>query len=176
MAWHYSGVRPLPYVDASSTAAITRRHGLKRTYLTPLPVFSVIGGKLTTCRSLAEETAAAVLKKLVRQFCEILTSCPPRMQRISRTEDIAQQSIEAFATEYGLTNKQGRGVWNLWGSKAYAWHTIARGPSSEPLSGIHLPRGAARYSIGHEWATTLNDLVERRLDAALRAGPFAGRH
>jgi glycerol-3-phosphate dehydrogenase len=32
IAWHYSGVRPLPYVDASSTAAITRRHALKQGY------------------------------------------------------------------------------------------------------------------------------------------------
>src|SRR4051812_3515824 len=28
IAWHYSGVRPLPYVDAKTPAAITRRHQL----------------------------------------------------------------------------------------------------------------------------------------------------
>lgn len=64
IAWHYSGVRPLPYVDAKTTAAITRRHQLVWNEDSPLPLVSLVGGKLTTCRSLAEETATAVLGRL----------------------------------------------------------------------------------------------------------------
>ena len=52
---HYAGVRPLPYVDASTPAAVTRRHSLHEHPDSPIPLVSVIGGKLTTCRSLAEE-------------------------------------------------------------------------------------------------------------------------
>jgi glycerol-3-phosphate dehydrogenase len=33
----------------------------------PVPLVSLVGGKLTTCRSLAEETAAAVLARLGRK-------------------------------------------------------------------------------------------------------------
>jgi glycerol-3-phosphate dehydrogenase len=63
---HQCGVRPLPYVDAKTPAAITRRHQLVWNEDAPLPLVSLVGGKLTTCRSLAEETAAAVLTRLGR--------------------------------------------------------------------------------------------------------------
>lgn len=62
--FHYSGVRPLPFVPAGSTAGITRRHWLQPHPAAPLPLYSVIGGKLTTCRSLAEATAQTVLAAL----------------------------------------------------------------------------------------------------------------
>jgi glycerol-3-phosphate dehydrogenase len=61
---HQCGVRPLPYVDASTPAAITRRHQLVWNEASAVPLVSLVGGKLTTCRSLAEETAAVVLARL----------------------------------------------------------------------------------------------------------------
>ena len=64
IAMHYCGVRPLPFVDAKTPAAITRRHQLVWNDQSRVPLVSLVGGKLTTCRSLAEETAAAVLAKL----------------------------------------------------------------------------------------------------------------
>ncbi|HEV3415864.1 MAG TPA: FAD-dependent oxidoreductase, partial [Pirellulales bacterium] len=54
IALHYSGVRPLPASDASATAAVTRRHWLEPNTESAVPLYSIIGGKLTTCRSLAE--------------------------------------------------------------------------------------------------------------------------
>jgi glycerol-3-phosphate dehydrogenase len=63
---HQCGVRPLPYVDASTPAAITRRHKIVWNDSAPLPLLSLVGGKLTTCRSLAEETAATLLPRLGR--------------------------------------------------------------------------------------------------------------
>lgn len=64
VAFHYSGVRPLPYAPTDSPAAITRRHWLESNSEAPLPLYSVIGGKLTTCRSLAEQTVSVLLKRL----------------------------------------------------------------------------------------------------------------
>jgi glycerol-3-phosphate dehydrogenase len=61
---HQCGVRPLPYVDAKTPAAITRRHQLVWNDSCAVPLVSLVGGKLTTCRSLAEETAASVLARL----------------------------------------------------------------------------------------------------------------
>jgi glycerol-3-phosphate dehydrogenase len=63
---HYCGVRPLPYVDARTPAAITRRHQLVWNDAAGVPLVSLVGGKLTTCRSLAEEVAAVVLPRLGR--------------------------------------------------------------------------------------------------------------
>lgn len=64
IAMHQCGVRPLPFVDAKTPAAITRRHQLVWNESSAIPLVSLVGGKLTTCRSLAEEAAAAVLKRL----------------------------------------------------------------------------------------------------------------
>jgi glycerol-3-phosphate dehydrogenase len=64
---HYSGVRPLPYVGSANPAAVTRRHWVEENHESVVPLFSIIGGKLTTCRSLAEETVAAVLRRLGTQ-------------------------------------------------------------------------------------------------------------
>ncbi len=61
---HCCGVRPLPFVDAKTPAAITRRHQLVWNDESRVPLLSLVGGKLTTCRSLAEEAAAAVLGRL----------------------------------------------------------------------------------------------------------------
>jgi glycerol-3-phosphate dehydrogenase len=66
VALHYCGVRPLPYVGPKTPAAITRRHHLVWNDAAPVPLVSLVGGKLTTCRSLAEETAAAVLGRIGR--------------------------------------------------------------------------------------------------------------
>jgi glycerol-3-phosphate dehydrogenase len=62
--WHYAGVRPLPYADRRVPASITRRHWLHEHTDAPLPMYSVIGGKLTTCRSLAETAADTLLHRL----------------------------------------------------------------------------------------------------------------
>jgi glycerol-3-phosphate dehydrogenase len=108
IAWHYSGVRPLPYTDSSTPAAITRRHQLVWNDKATIPLVSLVGGKLTTCRSLAEESAAAVLGRLGRQVKE---------------------------------NSRER-----------------------PIPDIPLPLVSnAKAAIELEWATTLEDLVERRL-------------
>lgn len=64
---HYSGVRPLPYVPAGSTASIPRGHWLHEHDGTPWPFFTIVGGKLTTCRSLAQHSAKLILSKLGRQ-------------------------------------------------------------------------------------------------------------
>lgn len=63
---HYSGVRPLPFVPAGSTASIPRGHWLHEHDGTPWPCYTIVGGKLTTCRSLAQHSAKTILQKLNR--------------------------------------------------------------------------------------------------------------
>ncbi len=61
---HYCGVRPLPYVGPSTPAAVTRRHWVEMDMGSTVPLYSIIGGKLTTCRSLAKEVIAMLLGKI----------------------------------------------------------------------------------------------------------------
>jgi glycerol-3-phosphate dehydrogenase len=124
---HQCGVRPLPYVDARTPAAITRRHQLVWNEDSPVPLVSLVGGKLTTCRSLAEETAAAVIGRL-----------GGTVQQTSRDRIIPPTPFEKRAD---LTND-----------------------SDEPcIAGTQLPLALAEWAITSEWATRVEDIVERRL-------------
>ena len=68
----YSGVRPLSYTSDQDEQSITRRH-----FIRPHPqienLFSIVGGKLTTYRSLAEQAVDLMLKKLARSPCRCAT-------------------------------------------------------------------------------------------------------
>lgn len=60
----YTGVRPLPYVDANRTADISRRHEIHDHAPQLEGLLSVVGGKLTTFRTLAKHTLKAARKKM----------------------------------------------------------------------------------------------------------------
>ena len=76
----YSGVRPLPRTGETAEEKITRRHfirqhpGLKN-------LFSIVGGKLTTYRSLAEECVDLIFRKLGKESprCTTATQVLPGM-------------------------------------------------------------------------------------------------
>ena len=60
----YSGVRPLPFSEKEEES-ITRRHFIRQHPLIE-NLFSIIGGKLTTYRSLAEEAVDLICARLQR--------------------------------------------------------------------------------------------------------------
>ena len=60
----YSGVRPLPFVPDTSEWKVPRSHVIHDHAPQRPGLLSIIGGKLTTYRSLAEETVDAVYKQL----------------------------------------------------------------------------------------------------------------
>ena len=60
----YSGVRPLPFGRADSPSSIPRGHWIEENTLGPIPILTLIGGKLTTCRALGEEVVDRVLSRL----------------------------------------------------------------------------------------------------------------
>jgi glycerol-3-phosphate dehydrogenase len=58
----YSGVRPLPFTGIKDEQKITRRHFIRQHHEL-VNVYSLVGGKLTTYRQLAEECVDLVCKK-----------------------------------------------------------------------------------------------------------------
>lgn len=62
----YSGVRPLPWTRNEDEQSITRRHFI-REHPRMKNLLSIVGGKLTTYRSLAEECVDLIFRKLGRQ-------------------------------------------------------------------------------------------------------------
>lgn len=63
----YSGVRPLPFTSDRDEQSITRQHFI-RAHPRFDNLFSIVGGKLTTYRSLAEQTVDLVCRKLERTW------------------------------------------------------------------------------------------------------------
>ncbi|RMF42267.1 MAG: glycerol-3-phosphate dehydrogenase/oxidase [Planctomycetota bacterium] len=166
---HYSGVRPLPYTGAGRPASITRRHFVHEHPAAPLPMWSVVGGKLTTCRSLAEEAAKCVLSRLDLPVVQTSRHRPlPGGQDWPDTPDALCEVQEQLAHATGATLKQVQSAWRLWGQTAAH---VLQAPSTKPsdadapwtLAGSDLPVALVRYSLRHEWVNRLADLVERRL-------------
>lgn len=165
---HYSSVRPLPYADAATPAAITRRHFLKEHDGTGLPLFSIIGGKLTTCRSLAEETATVVLDRLGQP--PLTTSCErpiPGGEHYPAAAELEAEQMR-LAGQLGFSREQVRSVWRLCGGMTEMALRQGDAASSATddhanLPGTSIPLAFVRYSLRQEWPRQLTDLVERRL-------------
>lgn len=167
---HYCGVRPLPHVDATTPGAITRRHWMQEHPGVSPPLFSVIGGKLTTCRSLAEESAAKVLGRL---GLPVVGNSEDRMlpgaEAFPREPAARQREWERLGKRFGLPAESIERITALVGTQAIPIlsslpDTGAGGNQTvEFLSGTLLPKSFAAWVIEHEWVETLDDLVERRL-------------
>ena len=164
---HYCGVRPLPYTGASTTAAITRRHWLHEHANTPVPMFSIIGGKLTTCRSLAQEAVATILPKLeLAVTANSQDRTLPGGENYPTTGAQAADEWQRLAARFGLQRDQVKSLWSLFGmqTRDVLRELTERGEFSPTnLTGTDLPRCIVRWAVRHEWAATLGDLVERRL-------------
>jgi glycerol-3-phosphate dehydrogenase len=160
--FHTSAVRPLPFVPASSPGAITRRHALVKHDGTKTPLYSVVGGKLTTMRALAELTAETVLKQLSMPIVGSTRERPiPGGDDYPPTQADLAKVFDDVARQHGLSRASVAAVWRLCGTRTAA--ILAISPSTELLPGTDLPVSFARWAIRHEFATSLGDLVERRL-------------
>src|ERR1700730_1728898 len=69
----YSGVRPLPYTGGKDERGITRRHFI-REHPQLNNLFSIVGGKLTTYRNLAEQCVDLLFRKLGKRAPKCTTS------------------------------------------------------------------------------------------------------
>ncbi len=162
IAFHYSAVRPLAHASAATPAAITRRHAVIRHDTARVPTFSVVGGKLTTMRSLAEITAGEVLQQLARPVtANSRARLIPGAEDYPANADAVTGAWESIARRLGFERSTIAAVWQLCGTRTEA--ILASSDDRALLDGTDLPCSLARWTIQHEYARTLADLVERRL-------------
>lgn len=169
---HYCGVRPLPHATRASgaPASITRRHMLVRQPRSPVPCWSIVGGKLTTCRSLAESSAREILETLGIPVRGTSRDRPLPGNLCHADHQRAADAAAAHAQAAGLPGDRARRVAShaveVFGSRGVdvcaAMHS-REAATAETFDGTDLPVAAAQLCIREEWATTLDDLVERRL-------------
>jgi len=69
IVFRFCGVRPLPFTEGLAPGRISRDHRLpfiSPSQTSPFPIFSMVGGKWTTFRAFAEQTATRILTELGR--------------------------------------------------------------------------------------------------------------
>ena len=96
----YSGVRPLPWTRNEDEPNITRRHFI-REHPRLRNLLSIVGGKLTTYRSLAEQCVDLVFRKLGRQSPPCVTA--KEVLQAKPVRGLADEVVFSFEHEMAKT-------------------------------------------------------------------------
>jgi glycerol-3-phosphate dehydrogenase len=166
----YAGVRPLPRQGLRATGAITRRHQVRQ-HPTLRGLYNVLGGKLTTFRSLAEDAVDQVAARLGRRGIRCLTAATALPGGGATPLDI-ETGLQRFA---GLSPQARRHLADIYGTRAerVAALTLADPDLAAPLCpASHAIAAEVVFAFQEEFATTLADVVFRRCMAGL--GPDRG--
>jgi glycerol-3-phosphate dehydrogenase len=164
----YSGVRPLPFVGDKDEQSITRRHFIRK-HPQVDNLFSIIGGKLTTYRSLAEEMVDLVVKTLGRDSLKCSTNQAPLPG-----SDAAD--FEAFASNFRSQHRLSATICDhLLRTYGVAAAAIMELVSEDPKLAevIDQDTGAIAaevvHAFKHELAQTLSDCLLRRTMVGLNS-------
>ena len=166
---HYAGVRPLPY-QALAGQKVSRQDQLILNQTKSVSVMTVIGGKWTTFRAVAEKVATAIWQ---RQDLPVPSSSKERLIPGNHNYPSSPQTIEDYLEQlqrrYDVPLIQIRAVFKLLGTMVEEWladtFTLPN-QSSQPvtiLAGTDYPLSFAEWVIQHEYVLKLSDVVERRL-------------
>jgi glycerol-3-phosphate dehydrogenase len=163
----YAGVRPLPFKTQGPESAITRRHIIKLNDDVASGLVSIIGGKLTTYRNLAEHTVDKVGKLLRRRLpaCRTDDTCLPGAWGVGA----ARERLESLELLSGAGVER---LLDVYGGRAAA---IAQICDNEPELARALDdertvlAAEVAFAIREEFAGTLEDIVFRRTMIGLDA-------
>ena len=161
----YAGVRPLPYKEKGPESAITRKHIIKQHGGQWSALFSIIGGKLTTYRNLAEQ----VVDRLERHLDLALKACDTRESPLPGAVD--RDDASSLIARFANLSAGGRDrLETIYGGRVRRLASLA---ATEPAlnrcldaSGTVLAAEVV-FAIREEFARTLTDIVHRRLMTGL---------
>lgn len=161
--YSYAGVRPLPYETSESPSALTRRHFIRDHGGAFEGLISIIGGKLTTYRELAQQTVDLVYRKLGRH--DPGTSTDLQSLPGANIRDFAHFSAEFHHEHAALPLKTREHLLRVYGTRAIQ---VVRSAGEDPelLAELDPYTGAIRaeipFAFNHELAHTLIDVLLRR--------------
>jgi glycerol-3-phosphate dehydrogenase len=162
----HTGVRPLPYRPRGAEGSITRRHLIRR-HRAARGLYSIVGGKLTTHRALAED----VLQVLWRDLPKEARVRPTRARPLPGALDAPERDALLAEAGAALGFPQAARLWRIYGGAARQIMALARerdlGAVIDPGSAVLVAELV--YACEVEWATTLDDLLQRRCMAGLNA-------
>ena len=168
----YTGVRPLPRKVKKAEGDITRRHIVKHHRGVAKGLYSVIGGKLTTYRHLAEEVTDRVLRRLKIKAKECITATQPLPGAAADLQAVDEQLLACP----GITLESRAHLLAVYGSRALLIKEIV---DAKPKLGqaicahSHAIGAEILFAYARELATTLADVLLRRTMIGL--SPDQGR-
>jgi glycerol-3-phosphate dehydrogenase len=157
----YAGVRPLPHKEEGPESAITRRHIILENKDIARGLLSIIGGKLTTYRNLAEQAVDKVGKVLRRRLpaCRTRNADLPGAWGIDR----ARVALEAL----GILSEDGvERLLSIYGGRASGIVDLCTDAPElrRTLDGARTVLAAeVAFVIRQEFAVSLEDIVFRRM-------------
>ena len=155
----YAGVRPLPRRTHGPEGSITRKHIIKLNRRVARGLISIIGGKLTTYRSLAEQAVDKAGKVLGRRLpeCRTRTANLPGAYRIAEARE--QLEASGYLSDSGVER-----LLDIYGGRALDVLDAADGELRSALDAKQTVLAAeVVFAIREEMARTLEDIVHRRL-------------
>jgi glycerol-3-phosphate dehydrogenase len=172
--YSYSGVRPLPFAGDKDARAITRRHFI-RVHPTLRGLFSIVGGKLTTYRRLAEQTIDLVLKRLPSDTDRNLRTRSAKCAT-SRNPLPGAADFVAFCANFkkhsGLPEATKERLLRIYGTRvSLLLKLIAEDESLAKVFDSETGALSAEvvFAFTHEFATTLADCLLRRTMVGLNS-------
>ena len=167
----YAGIRPLPRQEKGPESAITRRHIIREHRNRARGLLSIIGGKLTTYRHLAQQVCDQALSILGRPLV------PCRTDSVLLPGGDGLEAARARLARVGNLSAAGRGrLLAIYGGRATAIVDLAaKEPSLDAaLDGERTVIAAEiAFCIRHEYARHLVDVMHRR--TMLGLDPDLGR-
>jgi glycerol-3-phosphate dehydrogenase len=166
----YAGVRPLPFVKNEKESGITRRHFVHDHAPQIEGLISIVGGKLTTYRNLAQQTVNMMFKKLNRG------SRPCKTAKMT-LPGASVENFKTFCDEFKKKNKHlpeklVERLLKIYGSRAVEVLLLCEdenellGTFDEETCAI---KAEIVYSFTREMAVTLCDCLLRRTMVGLNS-------
>jgi glycerol-3-phosphate dehydrogenase len=153
----YAGLRPLIDAGAGRTADVSRDHAVVES---PAGVISVIGGKLTEYRHMAED----VLDRAIQSRELDAGKCQTRnLPLVGAPANPGSTTAPMAGLPESLVLRFGAEAANV-----IAAATCER-PAESVAGGIDVTRAEFEYAITHEGALTVDDIVDRRTRIGLVA-------
>jgi len=168
----FCGVRPLPSAEGQVLANVSRGHSVR--ILEPdgerrFPVYCLIGGKWTTFRGFAEETADAILQRLGAERRCSAEHLPIGGGRDFPTEEGQKEKwIARVARESGLAEERVGLLLDRYGTWAEDYAAGADARAERPLESLpEYTVGEIARLVAEEYVEHLTDLICRRSTIAL---------
>jgi glycerol-3-phosphate dehydrogenase len=172
VVYTFCGVRPLPRADGAVLANVSRGHTIHRAEPAagrPFPVYSLVGGKWTTFRALAEQAADRVLADLGRTRRAETTHEPIGGGRGFPAGDAAREAwIARVGEASGLAPERVAVLLSRYGTTAEAYAMSPDGQAERPLAALPgYTAGEIARIAREEHVIHLDDIVCRRSVIAL---------